>query len=163
MSERFAAWIQIGGNLPRSKVKQLLKAITEAGVSLEWGDAPFTPHSAEDLLAARQDGYLELCDDEASWGQFPELEQACRKLNLAYIRCSDGSFAYDANRVDWRPGMKEPLARRSSTEHNGEPFVLASSVKEALLILEAGEPQKAISKLRSLCPDIPELPPFEIG
>jgi hypothetical protein len=162
MSERFATWMQIGGKVPRSKINQLLKAIAAAGVSLEWGDAPFAPNSADDLLAARQDGYLELCDDEASWGQFPELEQACRKLRLAYIRCSDGSFAYDANRVDWRPGMKEPLARRSSTEHNGEPFVLASSVKEALAILEAGDVPKAIAKLRALCPNIPELPPFEI-
>jgi len=162
MSERFATWIQIGGKVPRSKINQLLKAIAAAGVSLEWGDAPFTPNSADDLLAARKDEYLELCDDEASWGQFPELEQACRKLKLAYTRCTDGGCAYDAERVDWRPGMKEPQARRSSTEYSGETFVLVSEVKEALVILEAGDIPKAVAKLRSLCPDIPELPPFEI-
>lgn len=163
MSERFATWMQIGGKVPRAKVKQLLRAITEAGVSLEWGDAAFTPRSAEDLLAALKDGYLWLCDDEASWGQFPELEQACRKLRLPYTCCCDGGCAYDAERVDWRPGIKEPLSRRSSTEHSGEIFVLAGEVKAALVMLEAGDVLKTVAKLRSLSPDIPELPPFEIA
>ena len=162
MSERFATWIQIGGKVPRSKINQLLKTIAAAGVSLEWGDVPFTPNSADDLLAARKDGLLWLCDDEAAWGQFPELEQACRRLKLAHTRCSDGGCAYDAERVDWRPGMKEPLARRSSTEQSGETFVRAGEAKEALVVLEAGDIPKAIAKLRGLCPDIPELPPFEI-
>jgi hypothetical protein len=162
MSERFATWIQIGGKLPRSKVKPLLKAISQVGVSLEWGDALFTPNTADDLLASRKEGYLWLCDDEASWGQFPELEQACRRLRLPYIRCCDGNCAYDAERVDWRPGMKEPLSRRSSVEHSGETLVQASRVREALSVLEAGNTRKAIAKLRSLCPVIPAIPPFEV-
>lgn len=70
---------------------------------------------------------------------------------------------YDANRADWRPGMKEPLVRRSSNEHRGESYVLASSVKEALVLLESGDIKKAIAKLRKLCPDIPDLPAFEIA
>lgn len=163
MSERFAAWIQIGGKVPRFKIKQLTKAIAAAGVSLEWGDALFTPNTPEELLASRKDGYLWLCDDEASWGQFPELETTCRKLELPYTRCCDGGCSYDAERVDWRPGIKEPLSRRSSTERSGETLVLAGEVKAVLVMLEAGDVLKAAAKLRSLCPDIPDLPPFEIA
>ena len=162
MSERMSAWIQIGGKIPRSKVKRLLKAISQAGVSLEWGDALFTPTTPDDLLTTLKDGCLWLCDDEASWGQFPELEQACRRLRLPYIRCCDGNCTYDAERVDWRPGMKEPLSRRSSIEHSGEIFVPASDVREVLACLEDGDIPKAVAKLRSLCPGIPDMPPFEI-
>lgn len=161
MSDRLAAHISIGGRLARAKVPKLLDAIASSDVSLEWGDRCFRATSGEGLLNACKQGELILCDDQASWGEFPELEAACRKLGLSYDRFSEGKYEHDPEIVVWRPGMKEPLIHRGS--NSGESiYVPADEVKKALKHLEAGRAIKAKKILQKLCPEVPELPTFEI-
>ena len=74
MSERFSTWIEIGGRLKGCHVESILKAIREAGVRLDWGEAYFEPKDAAELLDGRRDGVLHFCDEEARYGEFPELE-----------------------------------------------------------------------------------------
>ncbi len=162
MSSYFCASIRIGGSIDRSKVERLLAAIREAGVSLEWGDATFAPRNADELLEAKQEACLWLCDERASCGEFPELEAACRKLRLGYLRHSEASFDCDAERADWRLGMKKPIVRPSSNVNSHDTYVSTESVCKALKLYESGHAKEAIRSLRRLCPEIPELSPFEI-
>jgi len=158
-----SGWIQIGGKLPRSQAEQLCDAISSDRVSLNWDDAAFEPKAPEELLAARKDDRLWLCDNEAAWGEFPDLEQACRELELAYTRCSDGASVYDAERVDWRPGMESPLSRICSNESGTKILIPEEPVQKALEALEAGNAPTAKHILQSLCHSIPPVPPFEIA
>ena len=162
MSDRTCAFIEIGGRLPRSKANTLLEAINRTRVSHDWGDATFQPETADDLLTVTKDSHLWLCDDQASYGEFPEFESVCRRLALFYIRCSDGGVVYDAGRVDWRPGMKKPLARRCSTESNGCILVPQEAVEKALAALDSGHVPEARGLLRWICRQVPPVPPFEI-
>lgn len=162
MSERFSTWIDIGGRLKGRHVKPLLMAIREAGVRLDWGEAYFEPKDAAELLEGRRDSVLHLCDEEARYGEFPELEKTCRRLRLSYRRHSEGTCGYDAGLTDWRPGMREPIYRRSSNEHTHETMLLASEVKPALEALLAGKAERAIETLQRILPTIPALSPFEI-
>ena len=162
MSAHYAAWIRIGGRIKRSKVELLLKAIREASVSLEWGDAPFAPQTSDELLTVRRDCHLWFCDDQARWGEFPELEAACRKLRLGYSRHMEGACDCDAERVDWRPGMKEPLVRIGSNVNSDVTYVPTEAVRKPLALLGTGQTEKALRALRKLCPTVTELPPFEI-
>jgi hypothetical protein len=162
MSERYATWIRIGGRIKRPQVESLLRAIRAAGVRTDWGDAYFEPKTVEELQDALRDGCLQLCDEEARGGEFPELERACRRLKLAYRRHAEGTCGYDAEMVDWRPGMKRPVAYTASNESIGEILVPASKVKDAIALLQAGRTQQGIEALQRLCPDLPDVPPFEI-
>ncbi len=162
MSERFSTWIEIGGRLKGCHVEPLLKAIREAGVRLDWGEAFFEPKDAAELLEGRRDSLFHLCDDEARYGEFPELEKTCHRLRLSYRRHSEGTCGYDAGLTDWRPGMREPIYRRSSNEHTHEPLLLPSEVKPALEALLAGNTKRAIKILQRIMPTISALPPFEI-
>lgn len=162
MSDRYCAWIRIGGRIERSKIEPLLGEVQSSGVSLVWGEPAFEPASADALVDATKDDTLQLCDDQASYGEFPELEEVCRELGLAYTRFCEAWCGYDAEIVEWRPGMKEPLIRTCSNEDSDIVLVDATTVNEALTALEAGQIQEAIAKLRSLCPQIPDLPPFEV-
>ena len=162
MSSRFCASIRIGGQIRRSKVELLLKEIRAAALSLEWGDAPFLPKSADELMEARRDKHLCLCDEQADYGEFPVLEAFCRKLGVSYSRHGEASFDCDAELADWRPGMKKPLVRTASNINSVDTYVPTDGVRNALTLLEAGHAMKALDALRQLCPDIPELPPFEI-
>ncbi len=161
MSERLCAEIRIGGRLSRGQLPEFLKAVSKARVSLEWGDACFTPTTADELLESLRDGRLWLCDDQASYGEFPELESACRALGLSYTRRSEGKYERDAEIVEWRPGMAEPLSRVGSN-HSQSAYVPVEEVAKALKHLEAGRAGKAKKILRTLCPQLPELPPFKI-
>jgi len=162
MSERMSAWILIGGALPRSMTGPLCTAISTCCVSQEWGDATFNPKTPEDLLAGCKDEHIWLCDNEAAWGEFLDLEQTCRKLRLAYTRCGDGSSIYDAERVDWRPGMKKPVSRICNNESGSKILIAEESVRKALEALEAGNVPIAKRILRALCPSISTVPAFEI-
>jgi hypothetical protein len=162
MSERYATWIKIGGRIKRSRVEGLLKAIREAGVRTDWGEPFFAPKTIKELLEACKDGWLQLCDEEARYGEFPQLETACQRLKLGYRRHCEGICGYDAEVVDWRPGVKAPVARKSSNEHPDDTLVLASAVTEAIALLEGGHIQQGIDALKHLCPDVPDLPPFKI-
>jgi len=162
MSSRFCASIRIGGQIKRSKVEPLLKEIRAAALSLEWGDTPFMPQNADEFLQVCKGSSLSLCDEQANYGEFPELEAACRKLGLAYCRHSEASFDCDAELADWRLGMKEPLVRPGSNINSRDTYVPMEAVRKAVTLLEAGQAAKALGALRKLCPDIPELPPLEI-
>jgi hypothetical protein len=162
MSERYAACIRIGGQIRQSCIAKLLEAIRNAAVSHEWGDRPFDPKSAEDLAAAIRDGRLWLCDDQSRYGTFPDLEAACQRLHLSYTRWCEGYCGYDAEVVDWEPGMRKPVVRVGSNAGD-ETYVPTKSVRKALRHLEAGRIGKAKVLLRSLCPSIGKLPPFKIS
>ena len=161
MSERYAANIVIGGSLPKIRLPELLRAVQEAAVSIEWGDAPLNPQSEQDLLSAIDEGQLWLCDDQTRNGDFPELETACRELGLSYTRQSEGYCGYDAEVADWRFGMTEPLVRTGSNAGQ-QTYVPEEEVRKALKHLESNHIGRARKLLRKLCPDIPDLPPFQI-
>jgi len=161
MSDRIAAHITIGGALSRSRLPGLLKAITEAEVATSWGDAFFQPQSEEQVLSVLMNGRLWLCDDESRDGCFPDLEDACRKLGLSYTRLCESRYQYDAEVVDFRPGMKKPLVRVGSNVRN-LTYVPEGQVRKVLVHFQAGRLGKAKVLLRSLCPEVPKLPPFKI-
>ena len=162
MSSRYCTWIRIGGRIKAGKLDRLLAAIQQSSVSTEWGDAPFEPKNWAELLETLKDGHIWLCDDQACWGEFPELEAACRKLGLAYTRHTEAALDCDAELLDWRPGMPEPVVRIGSNVNTGAVFVPAVSLHEVIGHLEAGRTKPALHRLRKLCPTVPDLPPFEI-
>jgi len=161
VSERYAAYINIGGQVDESRLAELLEAIRTASVSHEWGDPPFGPRTADDLRKAIHKGYLWLCDDQSRYGTFPELEAACRKLGLSYTRWAEGYCQYDAELVDWRPGMRKPLVRVGSNDSEAT-YVPAERVRRALRHLDAGQVGRAKALLKLLCPTLAKLRPFKI-
>ena len=163
MSARYSAWIRIGGSLERSHAEILIKAIRTDYARLDWGEPPFEPSTADELLAARSDERLRLCDEEARYGEFDTIESACRELGLSYRRHAEAWCGEDAILIDWRPGMAEPLVRVASNEGGDEALVSEERVCEALGLLEAGQTVEGVAALRTLCPAVPEIPPFVLS
>lgn len=161
MADRYCAWIRIGGRLERARLNEFLAVFHGIRLKLEWGDALFEPRDASELLDAKEGKWLWLCDEEATCGEFAELEDVCRSLGLSYGRHSEAYCSYDAELVDWRPGMREPLWQLA--RNDGETTLVSQEkVKRALDALETGHTQRALRMLHKLCPQIKVLPPFEI-
>ena len=97
MSARYSAWIRIGGSLPRSRAEKLINAIRKDCARLDWGEKPFEPTTADELLAVRSDERLRMCDEEARYGEFDTIESACRELGLSYRRHAEAWVGYVAS------------------------------------------------------------------
>jgi len=165
MSDRIAAEIVIGGKLKRANLDEFLKAVKDQGVSLEWGDKFFEPTGEKDLLDGVSGEVLVLRDDQAPWGEFEDLEKACRETGLSYDRSAEARYEFDGEVVRWRDGMDEP--RRFCAGQEGGVHVPAVQIEvefggnfEKIETLPKNE---VVRKLRVLCgEDIPHMEPFEI-
>jgi hypothetical protein len=131
MSEHLPAEIKIGGKVRRSVAAALCEVIVGEGVALDWGEGRFRPQTVNELLAARNDDsddvpLLRLCDDQASWGEFDDLERFLRDNDIAYIRHSDGKYDLDSEGAAFHPdtGLVQWL-----TDHNRNPVVRASELE----------------------------------
>lgn len=185
MSNRLYATIYIGGRLTRARVPELLAAIARANVTLHPADWGGLPQTVEELMAALNNKHLVLFEEPdsinvqavgpaerpcrdlselfAPAGELPELEALCRELNLSFTRFSQTLCSRRPQQVDWRPGMAEVQTRTAFDSFEGQfTFVPSGALVTALQHLQAGRVAQAISVLRAVCPDVPELPPLEI-
>ena len=107
MANRMAAQIWIGGTLSANQVEELCGAITTEGVLLEWGEGPFCPKTPRDLLQAsiehNHGRALRLCDDQASWGEFADLESFLQEHAIPYTRHGESGDGYNGEIVEYRP------------------------------------------------------------
>jgi hypothetical protein len=178
MSEPIPTEISIGGKIREDQVPGLCQAIAEEGVSLEWGDASFTPDTAEGLLAACQehDGVrvLWLCDDQANYGRLPELAAFLEREQIAFRQKSDAKYEYDAEIIEYRPKLG---AVSYSSDNSGQPLIplktltsLAAAVDQATNTADGQTALELLRRLRniqqiiheSLPTLVPPLEPFEI-
>jgi hypothetical protein len=179
MADRIPAEIWLGGKIAATLVPGLCAAISDAGVSLAWGDAQFHPADADNLTNALVDSadgvpLLWLCDDEASWGEFDGLEKFLEEQRISFTRQSEGRYEYEPERVEFRPGAGKVCL---ATDRSGEPVVRAAelgdlegALTKTLQLVQGGQTKRATSALRTaikklrwaLPPSVPPLEPFEI-
>ena len=131
MGEYMAAEIRIGGRLQQTDVAALCRVIADSGVStmLDPG-ASFHPRSVDNLLDNRQQigrhWWLCLGDDQASWGEFRELEAFLVEHNIPFDRFSEGKWEYEPTWDVYRPG--QPV-RTVITNPQREPVVAMTGLR----------------------------------
>jgi len=178
MTERMAAEIWIGGQLSTKQAEELRGAINDEWVSLQWGGGQFRPAGPRDLLQASVEHddvqLLWLCNDQASWGEFADLEAFLQAHEIPYTRRSEAGGGYNGEIAEYRP-PDDPV--HMPVDSDGNPTVhvdtmrdVAKSLDDAMELLESREVRKAkvrLKKVRAalhehLPPEVPPLPSFEI-
>ena len=183
MSERIPAEIWIGGEVTASLVPGLCNAIAAECVTRDWDDGTFRPAGASDLIAATTQNHqgvslLRLCDQGASWGEFPALEPFLREHDVPYTRYSEGRDQYNPETAEFRPGLG---VMSHNTNAVGEPVVTVSVLKpiaeglsRAIALSQEPSSRSGVehwplirTAYRLLCehipPEVPPLPPFQIA
>jgi hypothetical protein len=165
MSDYFPGSIEIGGKVPKALAQELVDAVVNAGAAEgdDWGGEGWEPETPEDLLKSAKEsgGTLRLCNDQARYGEFDELEEFCRLNGIAYSRHSDAKYEYDAENVEFRPGMEGPETFFSNSSSNVQ--ISQDEIKrEVYPLLEKGKAKEALAKLKELAGEnIPALEPLE--
>lgn len=170
MSDRFPAKIWIGGEISRTVLSGLIKALSQDGASHDFGEKGIDPDCTEaelrDYMAddgdSRYGAVLCLKDDQAGYGQFETTEQFCTENDISFDRWSEHYCEWDAENVYFRPGMNSPTIRFADAREN--EIVCGTTVRQALALLvtaedSADEPgtlvDKAIRLLQDACPELP--------
>jgi len=157
MSDRFPAEIHMGGPIPRQLRQRLIDAVVAQGVRLNDHDGPgATEESVQEAL--REGQILCLYDDQASYGQFDELEMFLVQYRIHFNRHSDGYCERDAHWVFYR-GADSPLAMPS--DQTAGILLYRESVAEMLDDERIDDHAKVVA-LRGLVypPELAELQPI---
>ena len=124
MADYMAAHIEIGGRLARTKLKELLSLIHELSAE----DYSSSPPNQEYLqTCADENKPLALYDDQARYGEFPELEQLCIANNLTFNRHSSPKYEYEGQIGLHSPDSGEQVIGATD---EGEPYLKWSELKE---------------------------------
>ncbi len=160
MSDRFWGKIMIGGEISPRTAAKLAVFISGNNLFGEYGETPFIPNSADDLAlrASETGGYLKFSDDEASWGQFGELEHFLVQHKIPYDRQSEAKYEYDAELIVYRP---ESGLVRYPTDQDGNVLVPAETARKAIASIRKGRLWEALAVLEGAIGN-PPLPPFVI-
>ncbi len=176
MADRMATEIWIGGPIPESLVEEFCGVLRTESLSLDYGEAPFEPQDAKELLegAAGNAGLLRLCHDEVAYGEFSDLESWLQEHDIPYTRKSDGKYEHDPVVVEFRP---ESGLHTCTADKGLEPVVSVKPLRKVVRRLQAAmavpakkKPKKARKQVkralklltRHMPPELPPLPPLEI-
>ena len=124
MADYMAAQIEIGGKLARTKLTELLSLIHELSAE----DYSSSPPNQEYLQTCTDENKpLALYDDQARYGEFPELEEFCIANNLTFKRHSSPKYEYEGQIRFFSPDSGE---RNISATDDGEPYLKWSELKD---------------------------------
>ncbi|MBL8828169.1 MAG: hypothetical protein JNM18_14410, partial [Planctomycetaceae bacterium] len=159
--------------------ERLCELSRQAHVEVSWDEGMFLPHSVAELQEAcvEVDGVmvLRLCDEQARWGEFDDIETFLMQESLPFRRYSEGDYSCSPELVYSYPG----LGRKSIvTNLDRQPVIIAADVEQVLgKLAQATTPGSTIRRatlfsvvrqagrqLRELLPEtIPPLAPFTVS
>lgn len=162
MSDYMPGKMLIGGEIPKALVNALCDAICNANVYTDFGEYGFNPEGEQDLMAnLDESGRIRICDDQAKYGEFMELEAFCVKNGIDFDRQSDGKYEYNPVLVQFRRGMTEP--EEKLTNNDGDVVVEAKMAITVREHLKAGRNSVALHLLDELLGvEVPALKPAQI-
>ena len=124
MADYMAAHIEIGGKLARTKLKELLSLIHELSAE----DYSSSPPNQEYLqTCADENKPLALYDDQARYGEFPELEEFCIANKLTFNRHSSPKYEYEGQIRFYSPDSSEQVIGATD---EGEPYLKWSELQD---------------------------------
>jgi hypothetical protein len=176
MAERMAAEIHVGGKITPELAEELCGCLRTAGVQPEYGSGHFEPQNASELLQAKDGDHLRFYDDEATWGEFADLEEFLEEHGIPFDRYSDGKYEYDCEVKRFRPEIGVSICVTNKSGLSMVEAVSLKPVERALKRLPVEFKNKGLSMaglwkrierieklLRKKLPDeMPRLPPFRI-
>ncbi len=156
------AEICIGGTLDRLLIPDLLTTVGSSGVCLGWETPPFTPTTEPELCQALDlHHHLHFYNSFAPEGEFPLLEAWLIQHQLGFTRTSMGNGSYQAQRAQFRRGLRTPIEH--AVDQAGHELIARPALCIALQYLKEGAIEHAETLLeRTIGPSLAPLPPFRI-
>lgn len=158
MSEHSAARIEIGGQLPRNKLKPFIYELNYVGVGFDWGSVETMTVELLRQWVGDDKEPLVLMNDNATFGRFESLEKWLDLNKMSYLVYSESSYSYGSSINGVVDGVKFAVG----ADHDNDPVVEMTVVTEAYAALKEGRIFDAYEILGEAAKTVPDVPPFEI-
>jgi len=155
MSDRYSVEIEIGGNCPKARLKELAELLEHMGWYREWSDDT-DKVSLMDELKLPEKGFAAFTQHDANISHQDELMDMLEDIKLPYVFRVHGSLVYDGSIIWWCPGF---TSRWEMTADVNAQWVV---VTQAWLLgrQKVGCTLSDVIEYLQQCP--PKLPPFKI-
>ena len=153
--DRFSVTFTLGGKLKATLVPNLIKAIQEAGLNIEWNQG----YGEDDILQAiRLCGKtipLTVMNHELGAGNTEPLDLFCIKHRLSFDKRVDGKYEFNGEIHWWKPGLKQVQVWYDTDKE-------AKRVMASLFLLENALThgktlEQIVKRLRRVAPPVPGL------
>lgn len=105
-----------------------------------------------------EDGLVAFCDDQAYYGEFPDIESYCVEHRIPFDRYSTGAYEYDPEWRAFRPDLD--LDEVVMTTEERHPTINAQPIRNALD--EHDDPELAVKEIRMYLDEYaPMIPPLK--
>ena len=157
MADYFPGKIEIGGVVPRHCVEELIAEIVETKASLdEYCQAEVTEEALKNAIEKKK--ILTLCQDQARYGEFEELEGFLLDNGIHFNRHSDAYYEFDAEMIFFRG---DDVSWFPSTQP-GELLLLHCDVEEVLQKEISDSEKVAMLRRVAFPPELKPLTPLTI-
>ncbi len=158
MADYFPGKIEIGGVIKRKVLPQLVEQINLTEASIDSWDSPHnSSYNIRDIEEKiNNDGIIILCNTEARYGEFPELETWLVKNKISFNRHSSARYENDAEFVVCRfDKNNQAIKEIFYTIENESILVRRESVLKAYRLLEKNKISQAMKILsKEIRPEI---------
>lgn len=155
MADWFSCEVEIGGELTLKQIEKIAEICDQSGGGLDWDES--APEIDEIIEAIEEDGELYIRDGQARNGEMEELTTYLKAEKIPFIERQDGKHEYNAE-LNWFDGEK---MHSFDSNQSGDQLVQASSIKEALEMIDTGKAEEGIALLRTFVIE-PKLPPVSV-
>jgi len=159
MSDYFPGQIEIGGDISRKDLNILINIV----VNMELKDEDYSDVWTREKLVeafATQDSVF-MTDDQARYGEFPELEAWLVEYKISFNRHSDAQYEYDAVNTYCRVDGKKAILNTVYSTQNDEDLLPYSVIKNIVNDNFLGNEQK-VKEIRRITNKITVLPKLVI-
>lgn len=156
MADRFNVSYEIGGPVRANEIPNLVKAIQDTGLSLNYGaDDGSEPLTQEVRRCVAEGKPLIVSAIEIAWGHTDHLDQFCRSKKLAFRKAVEGKYDYNGEILWWQPGMRKVESWQDTDKDAQRVMIsiekLEKAVKDGRTLIQV------IEDLRLVAPTPPAL------
>jgi hypothetical protein len=158
MADYFAGEIEVGGRISRSDLNELIDLIVSEELKEDYGDTWTREKLVKEF--ATQDS-VRVTDDQANYGEFPELEEFLVEHKISFNRHSDARYEHDSANLYYRGEETIGEAADFFSTQDGHDLVPVETIENIINDGTKDEKQK-VQILREIITRITPLPKIEI-
>jgi hypothetical protein len=158
MGDYFAGDIEIGGKISRKDLNELIEKILEGGLKKDYN---FLYTRGELVEAFATQKSVSLCDDQAKYGEFPELEAWLIEHKIPFDRHSDARYEYDAVNTYCRVEDNKVILNTLYSTQDGADLLDKGCIGSIVNDSGLTDTEK-INELQRIINKVESLPPIEI-
>lgn len=151
MADRFPIRYDIGGNLTRAVLEELITHLLDLQLTREYGGCDDEASLLKEVKSVSGKSSLKVCNSELAPYLTEQLDLFLMEHKLPFVKRTDARFEYGGEIQWWRPGMKHFGRWEFTNTEATEILISLDALKKALKRRKSL--RKVIAEMEMVAPD----------